>query len=590
MNNQEIARLLRQVAVAYVINDEKKYHFQIVAYQRAADAIESAVAEIRDLYKENMLDTIPGVGSSIQQSLTELCQTGHVKHFDTILQLVPSSLFPLLAIPSFGPKKAYRLVSHFHLQNDKTVIHDIKKLAEEGKIAKLEGFGEKSQSEMLHAIQEFQSTKNIGQRMPLPYANELAEQIMKYMQQIPSVEEIYPLGSLRRKVETIGDIDLGVGTHDAKAVLDHFEKYPYKIRVLDRGEIGASLLSSSGIRVDIKTQSPETFGAMLQHFTGSKDHNVHLREIALKKHLSLSEKGIKHSMKNGKEHIKTYSTEEQFYEALDMQWIPPEMRENTGEIERAQKKQLPHLLGLKDIKGDLHIHSNFPMEESHDAGRNSFKEMLEKAKALGYNYLAFSEHNPSISKHSSDEVFTLIKKRNIFVDKTYSKLKSVRVIKMLETDILSNGMLAVDDKSLELLDATIVSIHSSFQMDRNAMTERILKGLSHPKAKIFAHPTGRLINERKGYDVDWDRLFAFCAKNNKALEINAFPSRLDLTDALIRQATKYSLKFSIDTDSHAVDHMDLMQYGVSVARRGWLSKNDILNCMEYNELITWLRG
>jgi len=586
MNNQEIARLLRRVAVAYVINDEKKYRFQIIAYQRAADAIESAVAEISDLYRENKLDTIPGVGASMQQSLTELCKTGEVKHFQTLLASVPPAMFPLLNIPSFGPKKAYRLVTHFHLTDEKTVINDVKKLAEEGKIAELEGFGEKSQGEMLKAIQEFQLVKNVGQRMPLPYANELAQQIITYMKQIPSVEEIYPLGSLRREVETIGDVDLGVGTHDAKAVLDHFVNYPYKTRVLDCGDIGASLLASNGIRVDIKTQSPETFGAMLQHFTGSKDHNVHLREIALKRHVSLSEKGIK-DLKTEK--MKTYKTEESFYAALDMQWIPPEMRENVGEIELAQKKRLPNLVELKDMKGDMHIHSSFPMEESHDAGQSPIETMLEKAKKLGYSYLAFSEHNPSISKHSQKEVATLIQKRNEHIDKIYSKINSVRVVKMLETDILVNGELAIDNSSLELLDATIVSIHSSFQMDRKAMTSRILKGLSHPKAKIFAHPTGRLINERKGYDVDWEQLFDFCAKNNKALEINAFPSRLDLTDSLIRQARKYHLKFSIDTDSHAVEQMDLMQYGVSVARRGWLSKGDILNCMEYNELIEWLR-
>ncbi|HUD44348.1 MAG TPA: PHP domain-containing protein [Patescibacteria group bacterium] len=586
MSNQEIAKLFRQVATAYTIEDEKKYRFQIIAYQRAADTIESAVTEISDLFKEGKLDELAGVGPSIQQHLTELCKTGHVAHFDSVLKQIPQSVFPLMEVASFGPKKAYKLVTHFHLNDPKTVIADVKKLAEKGEIAKLEGFGDKSQSEMLKGINEYLQGHVATERMPLPFANELAEQVIEYMKKCPEVKEIYPLGSLRRKVSTVGDIDLGVSTNEAQIVLDHFEKFPYASRVLDSGKSIASLLATNGKRIDIKTQSPQAFGALLQHFTGSKEHNVHLREIALKKVLSLSEYGIK-NLKSEK--MKEYKTEEEFYSALDMQWIPPEMRENTGEIELAQKKQIPKLLELKDIQGDLHTHSSFPIEPSHDLGINTFEEMLNKAKSLGYSYLAFSEHNPSTSKHTNDQVYNLIKKRNNELDKIYSNIKSVRIIKMLETDILSTGALGIDNNSLDLLDATIVSIHSVFNMDKESMTERILKGLSHPKAKILAHPTGRLINNRKGYDVNWDKLFEFCAKYDKALEINASPFRLDLLDSLVRQALKYKIKFSLGTDSHGLEQMDFMQYGVSVARRGWLTKDNVLNCMEYDKILTWLR-
>lgn len=587
MNNKDIAELLRRVSTAYTIQDDKKYHFQIVAYERAADSIENAVTQVNDLYKEGIIEELPGVGKSLQQHLIELCKTGHVSHFEKVLKSIPKAVFPLMEVPSFGPKKAYRLVIHFHLKNPDTVIDDIKEIAEKGKIANLEGFGEKSQSEMINAIKDYQGKLISNERMLLPYANEMAEQVIEYMQKSASVIEVYPLGSLRRKAETIGDIDLGVSTNNPQVVLDHFVKYPYAARILDRGDSIASILATNGKRIDIKTQSPDSFGALLQHFTGSKNHNVHLREVALKKDLSLSEKGIK-DIESGK--TMAYKTEEEFYAKLGMQWIPPEMREDKGEIELAQTHKIPTLVELKDIKGDFHIHSSFPMEESHDTGANTIEDMLKKAKQLKYSYMAFSEHNPSVSKHSNEQIYSLVDKRNKQIDKIYSSINNVRIFKMLETDILANGELSIDDKTLNILDGTIVSIHSSFNMDRKSMTERILKGLSHPKAKILAHPTGRLINSRKGYDVEWNRLFEFCNKFNKALEINAYPTRLDLTDSLIRQAMEYKIKFTIDTDSHAAEQMTLMQFGVSVARRGWLTKHDIINCMTYEEVNRWLKG
>lgn len=585
MTNKEIALLFKHVAAAYSIKNESKYRFQILAYQKAAETIENSPTEIKDLIIDNKLDDLPGIGASIKQHLEELNKTGKVKHFESILKHVPKAMFPLLDVPTFGPKKALKLVTHFGLTKPETVIEDLKSLAEQGKIASLEGFGEKSQADIVRAVSEYKQGKGKTTRMVLPFAFEVAEKVLDYLKKSPDVIIASPLGSLRRMVSTIGDIDVAVSTNKPEKVLDYFVAYPYKERVIERGECGASLLVSSGRQIDLLTQPPDRFGSLLQHFTGSKNHNVHLREYAIKKGLSLSERGIKNK-KDDK--IKSFDTEEKFYKALGMDWIPPEIREDKGEIELALSHKLPKLIELKDIKGDFHIHSSFSIEPSHDMGEDSMQDMLDKGKSLGYEYLGFSEHNPSISKHTKQQIYSIMQRRKNKIEQLNKSNKSIRTISLLEIDILANSNLALDTKSLELLDGAIVSIHSSFAMSKKDMTKRILNGLSHPKAKIFAHPTGRLLNERPGYEVDFDELFDFCKKHNKALEINGWPNRLDLPDSLVKEAVAQGVKMVIDTDSHALWQMDMMKYGVAVARRGWAQKHDILNTLGYNDLIKWL--
>lgn len=586
MTNLEISKLLNNVAAAYSITDEKKYRFQIIAYEKAAESIEQNPTELKELYKDGKLSEIPGIGTTIKSRLEELLTTGKVAHFEDVMKDIPQSVFPLLDIPSFGPKKAFRLVSEFKLKDPATVIQDVVAIAKEGKIATLPGFGEKSQADVLRAIEEYGRGKTKTARMVLPYATELARKMIEYLKESDAVVEASTLGSLRRKRDTIGDIDIAVATNDPKAVLDHFTAYPHKERIIERGERTSSIIVSSGKQIDLMVESPKGFGALLQHFTGSKAHNVHLREYALSKDLSLSDYGIR---KRGSDDKYTlFDSEEEFYKYIGLQWVPPEMREDTGEIELALKHELPKILELKDMKGDFHLHSSYPIEPSHDMGQNSMDEMIEKAMQLGYSYLGFSEHNPSISKHTQKQVYDLLSKRKEFIAKLNEKYTNkVRVFSLLETDILPNGSLAIEDDALELLDASIVSVHSAFDMDRDKMTARVLKGLSHPKARILAHPTGRLLNQRPSYELDWDKIFAFCVENNKALEINASPLRLDLPDILVRDAIKHGVKFFIDTDSHATEQMNLMEYGVSVARRGWAKPNDILNALPYNELKEW---
>lgn len=585
MNNKEIAQLFRNVAAAYAIKNEKKFYFQLLAYQKAADTIENSPTEVQDLYKEGKLDELSGIGTSIKTRLDELFRTGKVSHFESVMHDVPPAVFPLLDIPSFGPKKAYKLVQHFHFTNPDTVVTELKAAAEAGKVASIEGFGEKSEDLILKALSEYDEGVKKNVRMVLPFANELAEKIISYLKKSPDVVEVYPLGSLRRKLPTIGDVDLAVSTRNPEKVLEHFVLYPHTVRILEKGPASSSILISGGKHIDLMVQPPKRFGSLLQHFTGSKAHNIKLRELALKKGLSLSEYGIKHL--NTNEERKEFSTEEKFYHYLGLSWIPPEMREDTGEIELALRNELPKIVELKDIKGDFHIHSSYPIEPSHDMGRNSMQDMINRAKQLQYDYIGFSEHNPSVSTHPKEQIVSIIEKRRTKIEQLQKGNKDIRIFSLLEVDILANGNIALPDQAAHMLDGMLVSIHSSFSMDKKDMTKRVLEGLAHPKAKILSHPTGRKLNQRPGYELDWEAVFDFVVRHNKALEINSWPERLDLPDSLVRQAKKYGVKFFIDTDSHATAHMDLMQYGVSVARRGWLTKSDIMNTFSYNSLAEW---
>ncbi|OGH02475.1 MAG: hypothetical protein A2798_02360 [Candidatus Levybacteria bacterium RIFCSPHIGHO2_01_FULL_37_17] len=588
MSNIEVAKLLQNIATAYTIKNEKKFRFQIIAYQKASESIANLNGELSEYIKEDSLELLPGVGPTIKSHLEELFKKGKVKHFDWVLNGIPKSVFVLTDIPTFGPKKAFRLVMEFKLNNEKTVIDQLEKIAKRGKIAHLEGFGEKSEKDILRAIDEFRAGKGKTSRMVLPYAFEIAEKIKNYLLKTKNVERVEALGSLRRRTSTIGDIDFAVSTSNPKAVIDHFVNYPFKERVIEKGDVSSSILVSGGKQIDLLIQPKDAFGSLLQHFTGSKNHNVHLREYALSKGLSLSEYGIK-KLKTKDKRLQKYSSEEEFYKALGMQWIPPEMREDNGEIELSIANKLPKLLELDEIKGDFHIHSNFPIEPSHDLGKDTMEDMLKRAKSLGYEYLGFSEHNPSISKHTNDQIFKILTKRDKYIEQLKSNKIGVRIFKMLEIDILPNGDLAVDDKSLELLDAVIVSIHSVFNMTRDAMTERVLKGLSHKKVKILGHPTGRLLNNRSGYDLDFEKIFSFCKEKNIALEINSQPQRLDLSDALVKRAVQRGVKLVIDSDSHAASQMDLQKYGVFVARRGWGKSSDIINTMSYNQIEDWFK-
>jgi len=595
-NNKEIAELLRSVAAAYTVKDETKFKFQIIAYQRAADSVEHASSEIKDLWDENKLKDLAGIGPAIFSHLDELFKTGKVKHFEQTFNGLPLSMFRLLKVPGIGPKTAYKLTKILKINNPKKSVELLQAAGKKGKIRVIEGFGEESEAKILKGIEEFLGRK---ERILLYHAQEIASDIIDYLEKNPFVVRADPLGSLRRKCSTVGDIDISVATKKPKEVIDYFLKYPQKQRVLESGKTTAAILLKNEHHVDLMIQPPKAYGALLQHFTGSKHHNIKLREVALKKGLSLSEYGMrpvhkgedpgKGTEKNvrPKGKLIEFSSEKKFYEKLGMEWIPPELREDVGEIEASLNHKLPILVNQKDIKGDLHIHSNFSIETSHDTGMSSPDEIIQKAVNLGYEYIAFTEHNPSYNNHSPKQIIDLLKRRKLY----FEHLKYSRTLKLpinifnsLEIDIKPNGELAIPVDGLDYLDFAMVSVHSSFDLDKVKMTKRILSALNHPKVKIFGHPTGRILNKREGYELDWDQIFDYCLRNGKILEICAWPERLDLPDFLVKEAVKKGVKMVISTDSHVVEQMGLMSFGVFVARRGWAEKKDIINTLSTKEI------
>jgi len=576
MNNLEIAELLRNMAAAYEIKGGANARFRVVAYENAADAVEHLSSEAKDLWDEGKLEEVNGIGPAMCEYLSEIFKFGKSKHFEAVLSQVPGATFELLKLTGIGPKRAFRLASTFNLP-DKNPVKKLKKMALAGKISKLSGFGDESEQDILRSVAEYEQKTDF--RMLLSRAEKVAVPIIQWLKKCPEALEVVPLGSLRRRASTVGDLDLAVSTKQPQKVIKHFLNYPDHGRVLDKGEKFVSLLVPGNIQVDMRVHEPESFGSLLQHFTGSKHHNIALREYALKKGMSLSEYGIKDlNGKNKKPH--PISSEKEFYNRLRLQWIPPELREGKDEIKAAEKKTLPKLITLKDIKADLQIHSNFDIETSHDLGASSMKEIVKKANELKYEYLAFTEHNPSQSGHNPKSIVEILKKKRESVDKLNSKLPDGSVKKVfnsLEIDILPDGSLPVNDKGLKTLDFALVSIHSSFRQSQDKMTARVLRALSFPKVKIFAHPTGRLLGKRESIELDWEQIFALCHEKNIWIEINADPSRLDLPDYLVREAVEHKIQLTLGTDAHSSLGMNNMRFGVDVARRGWAEKRNIVN-------------
>jgi DNA polymerase (family X) len=581
-SNADIADLLHSVAAAKTLS--KGNFFEIRAYNGAADAIEHLTSEIKDLWEEGKLDQIPGVGSGIRASLEEYFKTGHSEHFDSILKKHPEVIYQLIKIPGVGPATALELVKT-GIKSIKDLQHKIK----DGSLVK-EGIGEKTVEKIQRGLNEVGGREG---RMLLPYAFAQAQKILEYIKKDKTVVEADPLGSLRRQVATIGDLDFAASSKDPKATIEYFLKMPGIAEVQGKGENKATVVLNSGMHVDLLVGSPESYGALLQHFTGSKHHNIHLRGLAQDKGLSLSEYGIRKVSKDGKVpnvskgELITCKTEDDLYKMLGMQTPPPEIREDAGEIEAALKHSLPKLVEFSDIKGDFHLHSNFPIDSSHDYGANSLEEIIKNAIKLGYKYIGLSDHSPAVGTHSRQEIVKLIEKRIKVIQQLQLQYKSIRVLNGLEIDILSDGSLAVPEEGLRMLDYSVVGIHSGHRTNREAITRRIISALESPYSTILAHPTGRLLNERDSYEADWDAIFKLAAKNHKLMEINAYPNRLDLRDDLVKLALTYGVKFSIDTDSHAIEQMTNMPFGVSVARRGWATKEDIINTWDWKDLAKW---
>ncbi len=597
-SNREVSEYLRTIAAAYLLKDPEKSRFKIIAYERAADTIEHLSRELRHIWEDGKLDEVPTFGKSLTSNLDEYFRTGRSKHFDSILEGIPSTVFILMRVPGIGPKKAYKLVTQLKLFNEETIFQDLQSAATADRIATMESFGEKSQQDIVDAIARYQKQAGKQRRMPLPIAAGLAAEIISYLKKHPGVKRADALGSLRRQVNTIGDIDIAVEAEekDTTSILQHFIQYSGTDHIDNIGDKKASVLIGSGVRVDLRVQDGESYGSMLQYFTGSKAHNIKLREYAMKKQLSLSEYGIVDTSEGkekarGKDDIMLFDSEEKFYGYLGLAYIPPELREGTNEIEYAKKNQLPQLVELKEIKGDLHTHSSYDLKPSHDLGANTYEEMLESAAKLGYKYIGFADHNPKTSGLTADEIVSIMKDRHRYIEQIRKNNKlSVYPFVGLEVDILPSGELALPLQAFDYVDYLIVSVHSAFTLSREDMTQRVMKALSHPKVKVLGHPTGRLINKREGFELEWNKVFDYCMGHNIAVEINSSPSRLDLPDVLVREGLSCGLKYIINTDAHVAEQMELMSFGVSVARRGWCAADSIVNTMGYNSFKKWIEG
>ena len=584
LSNQRIAKILRNVAAAYSIKGTGNI-FQVRAYENAADSIDQATASIHDLWQEGKLNEVPGLGQGIQGYLDELFTKGKISHFEAIQKGIPEIVFDLLDVPGIGPKTAEKIAKLGVKNTD-----ELKKGLKSGTLQK-KGFSPKLAETIILGLQEVSSR---GDRMLLPYASAQANKILDYLRKSKDLKEADSLGSLRRMVATVGDLDFAVSSDSPSSVVEHFTKMPGVSRILDKGDSKATVVLQSGIQADLLVGSPKAYGALLQHFTGSKSHNIKLRTLANEKGYSLSEFGVRRTeggrskIEDGKL-IKT-ETEEEFYKLLGMDVPLPEIREDTGEIEASLKHDLPNLIDLKDIKGDLHIHSNYPFEHpSHAPGVSSTEEIIKKALLLGYTFIGISDHPPGHGTVSKQGIIEAVRLRTKFIQSIKSRTKSIRVLNGLEVDILGDGKLSVPDEALATLDYCIAGIHSGQRGTKDVITKRLLKALENPHVDAISHPTNRLLNERESSEADWEQIFKAAAKKKKLLEINAYPNRLDLRDDLVRQALAHGVKFIIDTDAHRVDQMDNMGFGVSVAKRGWAEKKDIVNAWNWTEFTSWFK-
>jgi len=574
--NKEVITTLKEILAAMEV---KEYNnFRIRAYQNAISILEGLTVSIYDLWENNGLKEIPGIGPGIENHLNEFFTEGSVKEFDEIKSGLPEGMFSLIGLRGIGAKRAFKLSTAFNLKNREDAVEKLKEAAESGAVKVLEGFGEKMEASILEAIEEEKLTKNKKPRLLYNQAEEIVQRIYEYMKDCDSVIDLEACGSFRRKNATIGDLDIPVSTNNPEKVLEYFLKFPEISEVLVVGDKKASVVLKNEVQVDIRVSTPEAYGSMLQYFTGSKQHNILLRNYALNKGMSLSEYGIK---KN--DVIKEFSDEEGFYKELGLQFIPPELRHGNYEIEKAQKGEIPKLIELKDIRGDIHCHTNF------SDGVNTLEEMVEEAKKLGYEYIGISDHAPSIQSRGLGTVLKIVSDTRKKIDEINSSQKEIKVLYGYEVNILVDNSLGLPDDILKNLDYVIAGIHTSFGQDRKTVTERILSAIENPYVKVIAHPSGRLLNQRDPVDPDWNKVFSAARDNDVILEINSQPDRLDLPDDLVKSAIEWGVDLIISSDAHSTDEFSFIKYGIDNAKRGWAEKKHIVNTLDLEKFVKKLR-
>ena len=567
MDNKALANILYETADLLEIDGQDS--FRIRSYRNAAQAVENHSQQIKDIIGEpKQVLAIPGIGKGMLKNLEELLNTGKLVAQSELLEKYHPSMLQLLKIQGLGPKTIALIWSSFKVSD----VDGVEKLAREGKIRDLPRMGEKHEAKLLKAIEDY---RRIGGRFLIDAAELECEKITAHIKQFPGIDKITPAGSLRRGRETVGDLDILVTgkactTEEGRQkAIAHVAKYPPLMDVIASGDNKISFHVRSGMQVDVRLLPPESFGAAMQYFTGSKAHNVSLRQRALKMGYTLNEYSL--ATLEGEKPV-AGKTEEEIYAKLKLDYIPPEMRENLGEIDLAQTHSLPQLIIQKDIQGDVHMHT------VETDGKNTIAEMAEAAKSRGYKYMAITDHSKNLAFANGLDDKRAVEHIQRIRDAN-KQIDGIKIFAGIEVDILADGDLDLSDDVLAQMDVVIASVHSVFNQESAKMTERLIRAIENANTSIIGHPTGRIQLRRDSYPFDMHAVLTAAAKHKVAMELNAYPDRLDLNDVNLRQAKQHGVKTVINTDAHHTSHMEKMQYGILQARRAWLTKDDVLNTL-----------
>jgi len=583
LSNRDVAAILANVADMLQILDANR--FRIIAFQNAAEAIRTLGQDIRVVHAEGKLQTISGVGMGIADALDELLTEGRVEEFDKLKEKIPPGVVEMIHIPDVGPKTAKRLWDELGI----TSVEELRQAAEAGRIRELKGFGAKSEQKILKGIEL--AAKRGDERTPLGEARPLALRLIEELIEATpegGITRIEAAGSLRRWRETIGDVDILAISPQSQTVIEAFQKLPQVVDVAGSGETKCSVILTTGLRVDLRVVEPKHWGAALQYFTGSKEHNVQVRELAQRQGWSLNEYGLTATgagdAAEGEQRF--FAEEAELYAFLGMACPPPELRENRGEVKAAREGVLPELVRLEDIRGELHGHSTW------SDGTASIAAMAEAARQRGYSYWNVADHSTGLGmvggldskrlREQSDEIAALN-------EQWREAGEEFRLLRGTEVEILSDGALGLPDEALAELDVVVASIHSGLRQDRETITERCLKAVRNPHVDILGHATGRLIGSRPPSEIDMERILQACAETGTVVEINAHPSRLDVNDVYARRAVELGCKIAINSDAHETSGMEMMEYGIAVARRAWLRAADVINTYPLDKMLAALK-
>jgi DNA polymerase (family 10) len=570
MRNREVARALFEIADSLEI---KGIRFKPRAYRRAAQTIKTLPEDIVSIYERKELEQIPGIGSGIASKIRELLETGKLEYLEKLRKELPRSLTELMRVEGIGPRTALALHTKLKINS----VEDLESAARKGKISSLKGFGEKTEAEILQAIERFRGAHS---RFLLGFMLPVAKDVERQLKDHKSVLKISLAGSFRRRKETIGDLDILVTSQEPTKVMDFFTSLPNVKQVLAKGSTKSTVVLAEGIRADLRVVQKESYGAALQYFTGSQPHNIRLRELALERNWKLNEYGL-FRRDNGTRIAG--EDEESIYAALGLRYIEPELRENRGEIKAAAEGKLPRLVQYDEIRGDLHAHTTW------SDGSHSLEEMAEAAESVGHEYLAICDHSKTLRiAHGMTEEDA--KKQIHEIEKLNRKMSNITILSGMEVNIDSDGRLDMSNRILKDLDFVVASVHWGFKQSMRKMTDRVISAMHNDYADVIGHPTGRIIHKRDPYQIDILKIFEASASTGVCLEIDGFPDRLDLSDTNCFKARGYGVRVSLGSDAHSTDHLRYLELGVATARRGWLQKQDVINTLHLNELRKLLKS